>query len=639
MNTMLRRPLLALLFLLMSAPAAAQPLSVASPDGTLRVTFTLDGEAPLYQVERLGRAVLNPSRLGFEFADAPPLGPGLVVADSARRSVDTTWTQPWGEQRLIRNRYNELRVLLEENEAPSRQMAVVFRVYEGGLGFRYEWPEQAALDSLVVMDEQTEFALATEATAWHIPAYRRNRYEYLYTRLPLAEIDTVHTPLTMETEDGLFLSIHEAALTDYASMTLARTDSTTLTADLVPWSDGVKVRATAPHHTPWRTIQIGDTAGDLLTDHLILNLNEPNALGDVAWAEPGKYIGIWWAMHLGQATWASGPEHGATTENAKRYIDFAAEHGFDGVLVEGWNVGWDGDWLENEQGFSFTEAYPDFDLEEVARYAREQGTRLIGHHETAGAIENYEAQMDTAFALYEDLGVRSVKTGYVDFGQDIERTGADGDTLYEWHHGQYMVRHFQRVAETAAEHRIAINAHEPIKPTGLRRTYPNFMTREGARGQEYNSPGGGGNGPEHTTVLPFTRMLAGPMDFTPGIFDLDATGEGANHVPTTLAKQLALYVVLYSPLQMVADLPENYEARPDAFQFIKDVPADWDTTLVLHAAIGDYVTLARKDRNSQDWYLGAITDGIGRTLTAPLYFLEPGQPYVAEIYADAPDAD
>lgn len=619
----------------------AQPLDVASPDGSLVVTFELDDGAPRYRVDRFGREVIRPSRLGFAFQDAPPLAEGFHVVSSDTSTFDETWTQPWGEQKDIRNHYRELRVALGEAAAPSRRMDVVFRVYDDGLGFRYEVPAQPGLDSLVIMDELTEFALAGDHEAWWIPAYWWNRYEYLYRNTPVSAIDTVHTPVTFETADGLFLSIHEAALVDYSSMTLARTDSTTLKADLVPWSDGVRVHTATPMRTPWRTIQIGDTAGGLITNYLILNLNEPNALGDVSWVRPGKYVGIWWGMHVGEWSWGSGPSHGATTERTKRYIDFAAEHGFDGVLVEGWNVGWDVDWVAEGEHFSFTEPHPDFDLEEVARYARERGVYLIGHHETGAAVFNYEAQMEDAFALYERLGVPAVKTGYVQHGQNVRWIDDEGRERREWHHGQFMVEHHQRVVDAAARYRIALNPHEPIKDTGLRRTYPNLMTREGARGQEYDAWGAeGGNPPDHTTILPFTRLLSGPMDYTPGAFDLRLDDDRPdNRVNTTLAKQLAHFVVLYSPLQMASDLVENYEARPDAFQFIKDVPADWAETVVLHGRIGDYVTIARKDRGSDDWYLGSITDDLGRVLEAPLYFLDPDRPYVAQIYRDGDDAD
>jgi len=579
--------------------------------------------------------------------DAGPLNQNLTVTGVEHKSFDETWTLPWGEVERIRNHYNELRLSLEEATEAHREMIVVFRVYDDGLGFRYEVPEQDNLSDFEIMDEETEFALAGDHRAWWIPAYGDQRYEYLYTESSISgiyrdkSVRAVHTPLTMETADGLFLSIHEAALTDYASITLVVAEDNTLLCDLVPWSNGVKVKAHTPHQTPWRTIQIAENAGDLITSYLILNLNEPNQLGDVSWVAPGKYVGIWWGMHIGKYTWGSGPRHGATTENAKRTIDFAAKHGLSGVLVEGWNVGWDGDWTRYAYRFNFTTPYDDFDIQEVSAYAAAKGVKLIGHHETGAAVTNYERQMEEAFAYYRDLGIDTVKTGYVGYGQGIERRDEQRRLVgLEWHHGQYMVNHYRKVVETAARYHIMLDVHEPIKDTGIRRTYPNMMTREGARGQEYNAwSGDGGNPPEHTTILPFTRMLAGPFDFTPGIFDLLFDEyRPHNRVNTTLAKQLALYVVIYSPLHMAADLPENYEGHP-AFQFIVDVPVDWQDTQVLHAQIGDYVTIARQDRNSEDWYVGSITDERGRTLEAPLSFLEPDRPYVAEIYADAADAD
>jgi alpha-glucosidase len=443
----------------------------------------------------------------------------------------------------------------------------------------------------------------------------------------------------MQTADNLYLTIHEASLLNYSSMTLMGSKGNTLKADLVPWFDGVKVKGTTPLQTPWRTIQIAHEPGDLITSYLILNLNEPSQLVDTSWIHPGKYVGIWWEMHLERSTWGSGDRHGATTENTMRYIDFAAENGFDGVLVEGWNVGWDGNWINNGDRFSFTEAYPDFDLEAVTAYAAAKGVWLIGHHETATGIDNYEEQMADAFALYEALGVDTIKTGYVGYGQGIKRR-VDGDIQgLEWHHGQFMVEHYQRVVETAAQYHIMINAHEPIKDTGLRRTFPNFLTREGARGQEYNAwSEDGGNPVDYATVLPFTRLLAGPMDYTPGIFDILLEERPNNRINHTLAQELALYVLFYSPLQMAADLPENYEGQP-AFQFIRDVPVDWQDTQVLHTQIGDFVTIVRQDRNSEDWYLGSATDENGRTLATPLTFLTADQTYVAEIYADAAAAD
>jgi alpha-glucosidase len=626
---------------LLFSPVSTESVRISSPGDVLQVIFSLENGAPYYRIQRFGKDVIALSRLGFMLKSRSFPDRSFLIASDESRHIDETWTQVWGEKREIRNHYHQLRIDLEETGDSPRRMILVFRVYDDGVAFRYEIPEQPELTEFQIMDEFTEFTLSGDHLAWWIPAFRWNRYEYLYSCSPVSGLDTVHTPLTLETEDGLVLSIHEAALTDYASMALARTDRSTLKADLVPWSDGVRVRTAAPMRTPWRTIQIVDTPGELITSYLILNCNEPNRLKDVSWIKPGKYTGIWWEMHLGTATWGSGPAHGATTRNVKRSIDFASRFGLDGVLVEGWNVGWDGDWIKNGDKFRFTKPYDDFDIHEVTRYATEKGVRLIGHHETGGSVINYEGQMKKAFEYYSRLGVRMVKTGYVNHGRNIRRLDETGKTQMEWHHGQFMVRHYRRVVEEAAKHRIMLNVHEPIKDTGIRRTFPNMMTREGARGQEFNawSPDGG-NPPEHTTILPFTRLLAGPMDYTPGIFDLifrDARPE--NRVNSTLAKQLALYVVLYSPLHMVPDLPENYLSRPDAFQFIVDVPVDWQDTRVLNASIGDYVTIVRKERESDDWYLGSITDENGRILKAPLNFLDPDKIYMAEIYRDGEQAD
>jgi alpha-glucosidase len=613
------------------------PLHLVSPDGRNEVTVEIRDGGLRYSLERDGRAVLLPSRLGFEFRGAEPLGSSLRVVETAENNVDQIWTQPWGEVARVRDHHNELRLLVAEDATPGRRFVVVFRAFDDGVGFRYELPEQPSLGEFEITDELTEFALADDARAWWIPAFQQNRYEYLYRASPVSTLDTVHTPLTLEFRDGLHVVIHEAHLNDYAGMTLigGREQNRTLRAYLAPWADGVKVRGRTPFVTPWRTIQIADNAADLAPSVLGLNLNPPNVLEDVSWIRPMKYVGIWWGMHIRTMTWSSGLMHGATTENAMRYIDFAAENGLGGVLVEGWNIGWDGDWIQNAELFSFTEPYPDYDLKTVAAYARERGVELIGHNETSMGIVNYERQLEDAFTLYESLGMNAVKTGYV------------GDATQEGHahHGQYMVRHWQKVIETAAQHRIMINAHEPIKDTGERRTYPNMISREGARGQEFNAwAGDGGNPPEHETILFFTRMLAGPMDFTPGVFDiLIERGIGGPRRPeqprvrTTLAKQLALYVVLYSPVHMAADLIESYEDQP-AFQFIRDVPVDWEDTHVLEAKIGDYVVVARQERDGQDWYLGAVTDEEARTLEISLSFLNPGVSYVAEVYADGPEA-
>ncbi len=621
--------------------AASATVAVESPDKTIEVVFELRDGVPTYSVSRLGKPVVSSSTLGFRLRRGPALDSDFELAASTETSTDQTWTQPWGEQRLIRDHHNQLHIELVDKSGSSRRLEITFRVFNDGVGFRYHIPEQPGLDKVEIDDEVTEFALTGDHRAWWIPAYEPNRYEYRYTDSPLSKTFKVHTPITFETANRTYLSIHEAALTDFASMTLYRTQGTTYQADLVPWSDGVRVRGTAPMTSPWRMIQIADSPGGLIESNLILNLNEPCQLEDVSWIKPGKYVGIWWEMHLGKATWGSGPKHGATTENTRKYIDFAAKHGFDGVLVEGWNIGWDGDWIANGDKFRFAKPYPDYDLAGLADYARGRGVRLIGHHETAGGIENYERQLDEAFALCQKLGIRAVKSGYVAHGRNIKRTDENGKVHLEWHHGQYMVRHYRKVIETAARHHVMLNVHEPIKATGIRRTFPNMMTREGACGQEFNAWGGDlRNHPDHTTILPFTRLLGGPMDFTPGIFDLLFEGyQGNNRVSTTLAKQLALYVVLYSPLHMAADLPENYEARPEPFQFIKDVPTDWETTEVLNACIGDYVTIARKDRNSDDWYVGSITDEHAREHEVELSFLDPGRAYVAEIYRDADDAD
>ncbi|MFQ5572317.1 MAG: glycoside hydrolase family 97 catalytic domain-containing protein, partial [Rhodothermales bacterium] len=512
-----------------------------SPDGRIAVAVFVEDGVPLYRVERDGKAVLAASALGLRFRSALALDQDLAIVSTENRSFDETWVQPWGEQRLVRNRYNERRVRLRRTAGPSTEVDIVFRVFDDGVGFRYEVPDQSGFSTFELMDEHTEFNLADDLEAWWIPAYWWNRYEYLYQYTPVSQIDTVHTPLTLGKTGGPYLAIHEAALTDFASMTLVATGGTTLEADLVPWSDGVRVRGAAPLLSPWRTIQMSDTPGGLIESMLVLNLNEPNRIEDTSWIQPGKYVGIWWGMHIGKYTWASGPQHGATTANAKRHMDFAARHGFNGVLVEGWNLGWDGDWTANGALFDFTTPYPDFDIEEVTRYGAELGVELIGHHETGAGVENYERQLEDAFAYYRNLGVRTVKTGYVGWGQNILRTDEHGDEHREWHHGQYMVRHYRKVVETAARYGIMLDVHEPIKDTGIRRTYPNMMTREGARGQEYNAGWAeGGNPPEHETVVAFTRSLAGPFDFTPGIFrHRFPEYRPESGVPTTLARQLA----------------------------------------------------------------------------------------------------
>jgi alpha-glucosidase len=607
-----------------------------SPDGNIAFSVNVHGNgSPHYSVMYRDEIVIADSRLGMRFQLQHGFDSGFRIAGTREESRDTEWEQPWGERRIVVDRHNELLVEFEASHPPARRFGVRIRAYNDGVGFRYEVPEQPEYSNVNIVDELTEFRLPDDATAWWIPARRFNRYEYLYNTTGLDAIETAHTPMTVRLASGTHLSIHEAALVDYAAFVLDQRRANVFRTDLTPWSDGIRVKLSTPFRSPWRTIQITADAIGLLNSDLILNLNEPNKLGDVSWVEPGKYVGIWWGMHIGTHTWGSGPQHGATTEETRKYIDFAARYGFDGVLVEGWNIGWDGDWYSNGNVFSFTEAYPDFDLEAIADYAADQGVRLIGHHETSGSITNYESQMSDAYDLYESLGVRTVKTGYVADAGDLKRIDESGIAHYEWHDGQFSINHHLLAVSEAAKRKISLNPHEPVKDTGLRRTYPNWISREGARGQEYNAWGEPPNPPEHTAILPYTRMLSGPMDFTPGIFNLTFKGaDSPFRVQTTLAKQLALYVVIYSPIQMAADLPENYEKRTEAFQFIVDVPTDWEESIAVAGEVGDFVAFARKERDGTDWYLGALTDEWERKLSIPLTFLDAGKSYIAEIYRD-----
>lgn len=617
--------------------AAPQVASVESPGKVLKVSLVLDGGTARYRVERLGDTVVEDSKLGFALRDGR-LDRDFTLLGQQRHSVDDTWEQPWGERRLTRNNYNELTVQLAETTGSKRRLDVVFRVYDDGLGFRYVFPEQPNLHEAIIDDELTEFAIAQDSTAWWIPAGEPIHYEYLYQRTPLHEVPLVHTPMTLRSRDGLHVAIHEAALVDYAGMWLRRSGGQRLRAQLSPSAEGWKVRRTLPFATPWRTLQIADRAGGLVESDLILNLNEPNALGDVSWVKPAKYLGVWWSMHLDNESWATGPKHAATTAKTKKVIDFAAAHGFRGVLVEGWNPGWDDNWVGNGYDFDFTRATPDFDIEALSAYGLNKGVHLIGHHETGCAIEHYEAQLGAALDLYARLGVDQFKTGYVcDDGQVDRRNPTGGPLWREWHDGQFMARHHLKVVQEAARRHLSVNPHEPIKDTGLRRTYPNWISREGARGMEYNAWGQPPNPPEHEVNLVFTRMLAGPMDYTPGILSLK--GRHGQAIPSTLARQLALYVVLYSPIQMAADLPEHYLQHREAFRFIEDVAVDWEQSRVLDGEVGDYVTIVRRDRNSRDWFLGSITDEHGRVLPVSLGFLEPGVRYRAEIYRDGEGAD
>lgn len=634
---------LLLMALAASLPLQAKTLSLKSPNGQIELRVS-DDDAPHYAVLFQGKPVIGSSRLGFDFSNAANFRGGFDISASQTASVDSHWEQPWGEARIIEDKHNELLVSFSHPES-KQAYKVRFRAFDDGVGFRYEVDADTPLN---ITRELTEFAVedADETDAWWIPGRGWNRYEYLYQHSKLADAALVQTPFTFKNKDGVHIAIHEAALVDYAAMTLNQRRPGTFVAELTPWSDGVAVKTNGKFNTPWRTLQIAAKATGLINSHLILNLNEPNQLGDVSWVQPGKYVGIWWGMHINQNTWGSGSKHGATTAETKKYLRFAADNGFDGVLVEGWNIGWDGDWFHNGDLFSFTEPFADFDIQAIADYGREVGARLIGHHETSGSVSNYRKQWDGAFGLYQKMGVSQVKTGYVADGGNIKRIDENGLERFEWHDGQFMVGEYLDNVKTAAKYQISINTHEPIKDTGLRRTYPNWLAREGARGQEYNAWGTPPNPPEHIAMLSFTRMLAGPMDFTPGIFDMsfNGLGDNTNRPQSTLAKQLALYVVLYSPIQMAADLPENYLKRPDAFQFIKDVPTDWEQSIALDGEVGDFVVMARKERKARqysgnNWYLGAVTDEQARDVTVKLDFLEPGKTFEAQIYQDGKDAE
>ena len=615
------------LFLLVVFCGCSRSTELTSPDGNIKLVFNLnEAGAMTYGVSVGGKPFITPSVMGFEGRDGLNLSKDFQIENTEFTTKNETWTQPWGENKSIRNHYNEMAVRLKD--PANTRLTLRFRVFDDGLGFRYEY-QVPQVDSVFVMDELTSFNLAQDGKSWSIPASFET-YELLYRTLPVSKVDNANTPMTFKTDNGVYASIHEAALTDFPEMTLKHTEGCHFKSELASWPDGVKARfAGGTFVTPWRSIQIAPKAVGLINSGLILNLNEPCALeGDLSWIRPMKYVGIWWGMHLGVETWTMDERHGATTANAKRYIDFAAANNIEAVMFEGWNEGWES-W-GGMQTFDYTKPYADFDMAEVARYAKEKGIEIIGHHETGGNIFNYERQLDNAYKWYADLGVHSVKTGY-----------AGGLPGGHSHHGQFNVRHYRKVVQTAAGYHTTVNAHEPIKDTGIRRTYPNMMTREGARGMEWNG-WSEGNPPEHHELLPFTRLLGGPMDYTPGIFDtkLDFMGDLPHgQVQTTLAKQLALYVTLYSPLQMAADLVENYEKHMDAFQFIKDVAVDWDDSKYIEAEPGDYITVARKAKGTGNWFVGGITDENARTANFTLDFLEPGKQYVATLYADGKDAD
>ena len=622
------------LFLLSCGIYQASAQVVQSPDGHISLNFQVNDKGEmLYQVDVNKKAFIAPSELGLTGKNGVNLSDKFRVKEYKYDSVNENWTMPWGENKQHNNHYNEMAVYLSNSEGT--ELVTRFRVFDDGIGFRYEY-QVPGVDSLFVMDEQTAFNFAADAVSWSIPA-SFDTYELEYRKLKLSEVENANTPLTLRTDKGIYASIHEAQLVDYPEMTLVALGPHGFKANLAPWPDGVKARyAGGTFQTPWRTVQIADKAVGLINSSLILNLNEPCKLETTYWIKPMKYVGVWWGMHLGIQTWKMDERHGATTENAKKYIDFAARNQIQGVVFEGWNEGWES-W-GTQQRFDFTKPYQDFDMKEITDYAREKNIQIIGHHETGGNIYNYERQLEHAYEWTAEWGIHSVKTGY-----------AGGYPDGHSHHGQFAVRHYRKVVETAARYQTTLDVHEPIKETGIRRTYPNLMTQEGAKGMEWNA-WSAGNTPSHEIVLPFTRLLSGPMDYTPGTFDIlfentrdlptrqkwNDQDKGNSRVNTTLAKQIANWVILYSPLQMASDLIENYEGHP-AFQFFRDYDADCDWSEALQGEPGEYIAVVRKAK--QNYFLGVSTNEEPRTLTIPLTFLEAGKTYEATIYADGEDAD
>jgi hypothetical protein len=643
---------------------ANKPLSAGM--NKVKLEFVLDADGrPVYTVYYGKDYVIKPSHLGIKLLNDTAFDSHFTITGTERKTVDESWKPVWGEVSNIRNHYEQVIVHLKQQNAPNRLLDIDFKVFEDGVGFRYEFPKQPNLKYFIVSDELTEFSLTGDHKTFWIPGdYDSN--EYPYTISPISQIDAsvlaksatdiavrfvpdkygIQTPLMMKTADGLYINIHEAALSNYTSMQLhADTKTFKLTANLVPDATGNKAYMNAPCNTPWRTIIVSNKAADILSSKMILNLNEPSKIENTSWIKPMKFVGIWLEMQTGKSTWnyadradtlgADGKlipngKHGANTANVKRYIDFAAKNNIQGVLVEGWDVGWE-DWFGNwkENVFDFVTPYPDFDVKAITDYAASKGVKMVMHNETSGSATNYERQMDTAFRFMNKYGYTSVKTGYV--GKIIPRG--------EHHDGPWMVAHYVRVAEKAAQYHVMLDAHEPVRPTGLQRTYPNWMACEAGRGNEYNLFSSG-NFPSHETVMPFTRLMGGPMDYTPGIFKIQGYSTvSGRQIHTTLAKQLALYITMYSPLQMAADIPDNYEKHMDAFQFIKDVAVDWDDTKIIEAEPGEYITIARKEKGADNWFVGAITNENSRSAIIPLDFLDKGKKYVAVIYADGADAD
>lgn len=595
--------------------STSEPVAT-SPDGRIKVSVQTEGGQLSYSISQDSESLIVPSKLGFELMGGNILGDNTEILSVTHSSHKETWETVWGESRLIEDNHNSMIV-------HTAHLDIEFRVFNDGVGFRYIFPDD--LGEFRIREELTEYRFArADHKIWWMPR-SEPYYEAYGNHTAFDEIDCAYTPVTITGADGRFYSIHEAALLDFAKVNLVGSDASTLKTSLTKWSDGTGVYVTDTRTTPWRTIIITDRAGGLIESHLMLNLNEPCKIEDTSWCKPGKYIGIWWELHKYMRTWYYGPQHGATTERTKEYIDFAAAHNIQAVLVEGWNKGWDGNWMKNSTGFSFTEAYPDYDFDEVMKYAASKGVQMIIHNETAANTEHYFSQIDSAYALYHKYGMHYIKTGNVNLLMDGK----------EEHDGQYGVNRLHEIVEKAAQYQINVDEHEPCIPTGLCRTWPNLMTGEAIRGQEHDAwEADGGNKPEHQTVCPFIRGLAGPMDYTFGTFDFSNPNTPTSRVKTTISKQLAQYVVIYSPLQMASDLYEAYEGVK-AFDFISDVPTDWEQTKVLDAVIGDYVVTARQERGGSDWYLGAITDENARTLDVPLSFLGKGK-WMAQIYEDTP---
>ena len=662
--SIMKKQLLFLLIILLSVSANAEEMK--SPNGKFLLNFEVKDGIPVYQLQLNEKAIIKESKLGLELKDTESLLDGFELSKTDKSTFDETWKPVWGEVKEIRNHYNEMAVTLTQN-ATKRSMLIRFRLFNDGLGFRYEFPEQDELIYFVIKEERTQFAMTGDHKTFWIPGdFDTQEYSYQTSKLseirglmdeaitpnasqtPFSETG-VQTSLMMKTDDGLYINLHEAALIEYSCMHLELDDKNMIFESyLTPDARGDKGYMQAPCHSPWRTIIASDKAADVLMSHITLNLNEPCAYENTSWIKPVKYIGVWWEMITGKSSWAyadipsvklgetdyskvePNDTHAANTAHVKTYIDFASEHGFDAVLVEGWNEGWE-DWFGKSKDyvFDFVTPYPDFDLIELRNYAKSKGVSMMMHHETSGSVRNYERHMDQAYQFMVDNGYNSVKSGYV--GDIIPR----GET----HYGQWMVNHYLYAIKKAADYKIMVNAHEAVRPTGLSRTYPNLIGNESARGTEYESFGG--NNPDHTTILPFTRLIGGPMDYTPGIFETDISKYNPNnnsYVRSTLARQLALYVTMYSPLQMAADLPETYNKYLDAFQFIKDVPVDWDDTKVLEAEPGDYITFARKQKGADNWFVGRTNDEEARTSNIKLDFLTPGKTYIATIYSDKKNA-